>query len=63
MKTIMCDSCGKVLEKSDGRWTHNDGRIICQECMNIPLDLLRDIHKMISDFDEESDETILKQED
>lgn len=65
---IECESCGKFLKKSDKFWTCNDGRLVCNDCMFEPLNVLSKVFfakdfksakNLIREFDEGFDESFL----
>jgi len=63
-----CESCGLSLIKSSDYWTSNTGRIVCNDCMFEPLNVLskaffskdfKSAKKIIMEFDEGFDESFL----
>jgi hypothetical protein len=71
-KWIECESCGACLsgknKQRDEYWTCTNNRIVCNDCMFEPLNVLskvffakdfKNAKKIIKDFDEGFDESFL----
>ena len=78
---IECQSCGnvlvrkgKVVDEKDYWISHNINYICCEDCMNYPLDVIKEVYdflkanqkkkaiEKIEEFDEESEESFLNPE-
>jgi hypothetical protein len=70
-KSVMCDSCGDGLKKGDTYWTRTDGMVMCADCLDVPLYVLKAAYAqktlpkakaVIKAFDEECDDSFLEEE-
>ncbi len=50
---VECESCSDVLKSSNPKikekdyWENTDSRIICNDCMLVPLDVLKEVYVLL----------------